>query len=76
MAHRCKLKSIPIDVSMFNGNGHIYQLHDRETLERNYKEEEVLWRKESMETLEELVRINGPEVCHKAIDDFVNWTLR
>jgi len=63
---------IQIDVSMFNGNGHIFQLHDRETLERRYKEEDVMRRKERREAFEERVSGGGPEPCHKAIDDFWN----
>ncbi len=63
---------IQIDVSMFNGNGHIFQLHDRETLERNYKEEDVQRRKERREAFEDWVSGSGPEPCHKAIDDFWN----
>jgi len=63
---------IQIDVSMFNGNGHIFQLHDRDTLERYYKEEDVQRRKERREAFEEWVSGGGPEPCHKAIDDFWN----
>jgi len=63
---------IQIDVSMFNGNGHIFQLHDRDTLERYYKEEDVQRRKERREAFEDWVSGGGPEPCHKAIDDFWN----
>jgi len=63
---------IQIDVSMFNGNGHIFQLHDRETLERHYKEEDVQRWKERREAFEDWVSGSGPEPCHKAIDDFWN----
>lgn len=65
---------IQIDISMHNGNGHIFQLHDRETLERHYKEEDVQRRKERREAFEDWVGTSGPEPCHKAIDDF--WTGR
>jgi len=61
---------IQIDISMFNGNGHIFQLHDRDTLHRNYKEEDVKRRKERREAFEDWVGTSGPEPCHKAIDDF------
>ncbi len=63
---------IQIDVSMQDGNGHIFQLHDRDTLERHYKEEDVQRRKERREMFEDWVSGGGPEPCHKAIDDFWN----
>lgn len=63
---------IQIDVSMHGAPGHIYQLHDRETLHRNYKEEDVQRRKEQREAFECWVSGGGPEPCHKAIDDFWN----
>ena len=63
---------IQIDISMWSGNGHIFQLHDRETLERHYKEEDVKRQKERREALESWVSDAGPEPCHKAIDDFWN----
>lgn len=52
---------IQIDVSMYSGNGHIFQLHDRDTLERHYKEEDVQRRKEHREIFEEWVNGGGPE---------------
>lgn len=63
---------IQIYVSMKYGNGHIFQLHDRDTLERNYREEDVQQRKERREAIESWVSRTGPEPCHKAIDDFWN----
>lgn len=63
---------IQIDISMRNGNGHIFQLHDRDTLERHYKEEDVHKRKERREAFEDWVSAGGTEPCHKAIDDFWN----
>jgi len=63
---------IQIDVSMFNGNGHIFQLHDRDTLERHYKEEDVMRRKERREAFEDWAGGRSQEACHKAIDDFWN----
>jgi len=63
---------IQIDISMNGAPGHIYQLHDRDTLQRNYKEEDVQRRKERREAFEEWVSGGGPEPCHKAIDDFWN----
>ena len=63
---------IEIDVSMNGTLGHIYQLHDRDSLQRNYKEEEVLQRKVKREAFEDWVGTRGPEPCHKAIDDFWN----
>ncbi len=63
---------IQIDVSMHGAPGHIYQLHDRDTLNRNYKEEDVQRRKEQREEFECWVSSGGPELCHKAIDDFWN----
>jgi len=63
---------IQIDVSMHGAPGHIYQLHDRDTLQRNYKEEDVQRRKERREAFEDWVSGSGPEPCHKAIDDFWN----
>lgn len=63
---------IQIDISMRSGNGHIFQLHDRETLERHYKEEDVHKRRECREAFEDWVGTSGPEPCHKAIDDFWN----
>ena len=44
---------IQIDISMRSGNGHIFQLHDRETLERHYKEEDVHKRRECREAFED-----------------------
>lgn len=61
---------IQIDISMHGAPGHIYQLHDRDTLHRNYKEEDVQRRREQREAFEEWVSMVGPEPCHKAIDDF------
>ena len=63
---------IQIDISMRSGNGHIFQLHDRDTLERHYEEEDVHKRRERREAFEEWVSGGGPEPCHKAIDDFWN----
>lgn len=63
---------IQIDVFARSGNGHVFQLHDRETLERNYKEEDIHKRRERREAFEEWVSSAGPELCHKAIDDFWN----
>ena len=63
---------IQITVAMHGAPGHIYQLHDRDTLNRNYKEEDVQRRKEKREAFEEWVSMGGPEPCHKAIDDFWN----
>jgi len=63
---------IQIDISMDGAPGHIYQLHDQDTLLRNYKEEDVQRRKERREVLEDWVSCGGPEPCHKAIDDFWN----
>lgn len=63
---------IQITVAMHGAPGHIYQLHDRDTLNRNYKEEDVQRRKEQREAFEEWVSMGGPEPCHKAIDDFWN----
>ena len=63
---------IQITVAMHGAPGHIYQLHDRDTLYRNYKEEDVQRRKEQREAFEEWVSAGGPEPCHKAIDDFWN----
>ena len=60
---------IQIDISMRSGNGHIFQLHDRDTLYRNYKEEDVQRRKEQREAFEEWVSAGGPEPCHKLIDE-------
>lgn len=59
---------IQIDIAMQGAPGHIYQLHDRDTLHRNYKEEDVQRRKECREALEEWVSAGGPEPCHKLID--------
>lgn len=59
---------IQIDIAMNGAPGHIYQLHDRVTLHRNYKEEDVQRRKERREALEEWVSAGGPEPCHKLID--------
>ena len=63
---------IQIDISMHGAPGRIYQLHDRDTLYRNYKEEDVQRRKERREEFETWVSDGGPEPCHKAIDDFWN----
>jgi len=64
---------IQIDISMIrNGNGYIFQLHDRDTLKRCGAEEEVQRRKERQEAFEAWVSGGGPEPCHKAIDDFWN----
>ncbi len=63
---------IEISISMRDGNGHIFPLHDRETLERHYKEEEIYKRRERREAFEDWVSGSGPEPCHKAIDDFWN----
>ncbi len=63
---------IEIAVTMYSGNGRIFQLHNRETLERNYQEEEIQKKKERREVLEDWVSVAGPEPCHKAIDDFWN----
>lgn len=65
---------IELSVSMRGGNGFIFQLHNRDTLERNYKEEEIQKKKERREALEEWVSSVGPEPCHRAIDDFWNRT--
>lgn len=63
---------IEINISMHGAPGHIYQLHDRDTLHRNHKEEDVQRRKERREAFENWVSMDGPEPCHKAIDDFWN----
>ena len=51
---------------------YFYQLHDRDTLHRNYKKEDMKRRKERREAFENWVSTGGPEPCHKAIDDFWN----
>lgn len=61
---------IEIGISMLDTPGHIYQLHDRETLQRNYKQEDAQRQKERREAFENWVSAGGPEPCHKAIDDF------
>ena len=63
---------IRINVSMNGTPGNICQLHDRDTLHRNYEEEDVQRRKEQREEFETWVSTGGPEPCHKAIDDFWN----
>ena len=63
---------IQINVSMNGTPGNICQLHDRDTLHRNYEEEDVQRRKEQREEFETWVSMGGPEPCHKAIDDFWN----
>lgn len=63
---------IRINVSMNGTPGNICQLHDRDTLHRNYEEEDVQRRKEQREEFETWVSMGGPEPCHKAIDDFWN----
>lgn len=60
---------IEIDISMKGTPGHIYQLHDRDTLRRNYKEDEVLQRKVKREAFEEWVGMSGAEACYKLIDE-------
>lgn len=65
---------IQITISMYDAPGHIYQLHDRDTLQRNRKEEDLQRRKERREAFEEWVSAGGPEPCHKEIDDF--WSGR
>ena len=63
---------IQIVIAMHGAPGHICQLHDKDTLHRNYKEEDVQRRKERREAFEDWVGSTGPEPCHKAIDDFWN----
>ena len=60
---------IQITVSMHGAPGHICQLHDRDTLHRNYKEEDVQRRKEHREAFEEWVSADGPDACHKLVDE-------
>lgn len=63
---------IELTAVMFGGNGRIFQLYDRNTLERNYDEESIHKKRERREAFEEWVSCNGPELCHKVIDDFWN----
>lgn len=63
---------IQIAVSMNGTPGHIYQFHDRDTLHQNYEREDVQRRKDRRDAFEEWVSADGPEPCHKAIDDFWN----
>ena len=60
---------IQITVAMHGAPGHIYQLHDRDTLYRNYKEEDAQRRTAQREAFEEWVSAGGPEPCHKLIDE-------
>ena len=50
----------------------IWQLHDRDTLKRNYKEEDARKQRIRRKELEDWVSEGGPEPCHKLIDDIWN----
>lgn len=58
---------IQITVSMHSAPGHIYQLHNHDTLHRNYKEEDVQRRKEQREAFEEWVLLKKKEELHGRI---------
>ncbi len=67
---------IELSISMPSGNGRCFQLHDRETLERNYEEEEIQKRIERREVVEDWVSRLGPERCHRDIDAFWNGGVK
>lgn len=55
-----------------NGYGCAFQLHDPETLKRDFVAEENRLRKERREALEDWIDTNGPEVCHAKVEEIWN----
>lgn len=49
--------------------GRITHLFDPDTLEQDFKEEGIRLSMEKREALKDWVNTNGPEVCHKKIDE-------
>ena len=63
---------IQMVVKMNGSPDSIEQFFDKDTLKQNFQEEEIDRRAKRHEMLVDWVDTNGPEVCHKTIDDFWN----
>lgn len=63
---------IQMEIRMISSPTCITQFFDKDTLEQNFQEEEVELRARKREVLEDWVSTNGPELCHKKIDEMWN----
>ena len=63
---------IQMAVRMNGSPTSIVQFFDKDTLEQNFREEEIDRRAKRHEMLVDWVDTNGPEVCHKKVDEI--WT--
>lgn len=63
---------IQVIVKMNGSPASIEQFFDKDTLEQNFQEEEIDRRAKRREILVDWVSTNGPEVCHKKIDEIWN----
>lgn len=63
---------IQMVVKMNGSPASIEQFFDKDTLEQNFQEEEIDRRAKRHEILVDWVSTNGPEVCHKKVDEIWN----
>ena len=59
---------IQLAVRMNGSSASIVQFFDKDTLEQNFQEEDIDRRAKRREMLVDWVNTNGPEICHKKID--------
>ena len=63
---------IRMAVRMNGSPASIVQFFDKDTLEQNFQEEDIDRCAKRREMLEDWVDTNGPEVCHKKVDEIWN----
>ena len=63
---------IRMAVRMIGNSASIVQFFDKDTLEQNFREEEIDRRAKRHEMLVDWVDTNGPELCHKKVDEIWN----
>lgn len=63
---------IQLVVRLNGSSAGIEQFFDKDTLEQNFQEEEIDRRAKRHEMLTDWVDTNGPEVCHKKVDEIWN----
>lgn len=54
------------------GYGWAFQLHDPETLQQDFKAEEIMFREKRQKNLQDWVDTNGTEICHREIEKIWN----
>ena len=68
-SHRSSSRLIQLQISMNGSPARIVQFFWPDTLEQNFQEEDIYRRAHRQDQLEEWIEREGPEKCHKYIDE-------